>query len=54
LEEPGAPLLITVNKHLCMASSAENVASFFELMTELGMVEDLAGGGEDDLTIFVR
>jgi hypothetical protein len=36
-----------------MASSAENMASFFELMTELGMVEDLASGGEDDLTIFV-
>jgi hypothetical protein len=42
-----------VHENLCIASSAENVASAFELMTELGMVENTTRGYKDHQTIFV-
>jgi len=54
LQEIGSPLLVTVHENLGMAPSAENVAPFFELMAKLGMVENLASGGEDDLSVLVR
>jgi hypothetical protein len=37
-----------------MASSTENVAPLFELVAQLGMVENLASRCEDDLTILIR
>jgi hypothetical protein len=42
-----------VHENLCLASGAENVASGFELTTELGIIENIACGYDDDLTVFV-
>jgi hypothetical protein len=43
-----------VHEDLGMASTAENVATLFELVPELRVVENVAGGCKDDLTILVR
>jgi hypothetical protein len=42
-----------VHEDFGVASSAENVATLFELVPELRVVENVASGCEDDLTILV-
>jgi hypothetical protein len=42
-----------VDQHFCVASGAENVAAKLELMTQLGMVENIARRYEEYLTVFI-
>jgi hypothetical protein len=53
LKKAGSPLLIAVYEHLCVASTAEDVASLFKLAAELRVIENLTRRGKDYLTIFV-
>jgi hypothetical protein len=42
-----------VDQHFCVAPGAENVAAKLELMTQLGMVENIARRYEEYLTVFI-
>ena len=53
MEECRAPFLVPVHENLCVTARTKNVASLFELTTELEMIENLAVGREYDLAVFV-